>query len=378
MKRYYIVEGDKTTAGGIVQKHTGSGSTTSWHGKTVSNIDDKIDCPACNSVGKIQPVGDRQSFGNRGFIPALNDDLCICKCSPPPKLIHSQTVFYQNISDNVSTASSISSEHGASSQNNFKNNLVDDKKHDNTTCFCNKDITLDLLKAILPSSALSVGLFSKSAYPKIKNMDINVLLESLNKVMKEYEINTCLRKAHFLAQISVEGDHFKTTEEYKNKEGGWNNYHGGQQYHGRGLIQLTHIENYERFGKSIKIDFVPNNIGLVASEPEYAISSASWYWKFGSTWGNGNEYADKDDIHYITMLINGGFNGYCERKSNLIKLIGLMKIKENCKNIKELNHNLGEYTFSKSKLATSNVGKRIWHNYHTNETLKVNVKCERE
>lgn len=130
MKRYYIVEGDKTTAGGIVQKHTGSGSTTSWHGKTVSNIDDKIDCPACNSVGKIQPVGDRQSFGNRGFIPALNDDLCICKCSPPPKLIHSQTVFYQNISDNVSTASSISSEHGASSQNNFKNNLVDDKKQE--------------------------------------------------------------------------------------------------------------------------------------------------------------------------------------------------------------------------------------------------------
>lgn len=27
----------------------------------------------------------------------MNDDLCICKCSPPPKLIHSQEVFYQDV-----------------------------------------------------------------------------------------------------------------------------------------------------------------------------------------------------------------------------------------------------------------------------------------
>ena len=99
MRRYYIIEGDKTTANGIVQKHIGAGSTTSWHGRTVSNIGDKVHCPACKSVGIIQSVGDRNPFGNKGFIPALNDDFCICKCSPPPKLIHSQTVFYQDFRD---------------------------------------------------------------------------------------------------------------------------------------------------------------------------------------------------------------------------------------------------------------------------------------
>lgn len=35
MKRYYIVEGDKTTANGIVQKHTSGASTTSWQGKII-------------------------------------------------------------------------------------------------------------------------------------------------------------------------------------------------------------------------------------------------------------------------------------------------------------------------------------------------------
>lgn len=110
MRRYYIVEGDKTTVSGIVQKHVGAGSTTSWHGRTVSNIGDKVLCPACKSVGIIQPVGERQPLGNKGFIPALNDDLCVCKCSPPPKLIHSQMVFYQdNTAQSSANLSNISS-----------------------------------------------------------------------------------------------------------------------------------------------------------------------------------------------------------------------------------------------------------------------------
>jgi uncharacterized Zn-binding protein involved in type VI secretion len=110
MKRYYIVEGDKTTANGIVQKHTSGASTTSWQGKIISNIGDKVSCPKCKSIGIIQAVGQRKPFGNRGFLPALNNDLCICKCKQPPKLINSQTVFYEDssqiVTDNLSITSS--------------------------------------------------------------------------------------------------------------------------------------------------------------------------------------------------------------------------------------------------------------------------------
>lgn len=99
MRRYHIVEGDKTTADGVVQPHTGSGATFKWHGKTKSYVGDKVLCKDCQSVGVIQASGSRLSFLVNGLMPALNDDLCVCKCSPPPKLVSSQTVFFEDFLD---------------------------------------------------------------------------------------------------------------------------------------------------------------------------------------------------------------------------------------------------------------------------------------
>ena len=261
-----------------------------------------------------------------------------------------------------------------SSQQNLTNTLVDDRKE----CFCTKDITLDLLQQILPKEALSKGLFNRSQYPKIKNMDVSKFLELINKYMKEYEINTCMRKAHFLAQISCEGDHFRTTEEYKNRNGsipsGWNGYFGGSAYHGRGLIQLTHNTNYAKYGAAVGVKFTLANLDLVASDPDHVVHSATWYWSKGSIWGNGNTYSDLDDLHYVTILVNGGFNDYCGRKANLLKLIPLMKIKELCSKVKDKE--IGNYSFSTSKLSQSKGGKSTWLRYHTNKNLVSNVSCE--
>lgn len=120
MKRYYILDGDKTTVGGIVQKHIGGGSTFSWHGKTQSHIGDKVDCPACKSVGIILAVGARVSFNNNGHIPALNGDLCICKCSPSPTLVHSQTVFLQDTDDGIGDSTMISDTLNSSKKYNLR------------------------------------------------------------------------------------------------------------------------------------------------------------------------------------------------------------------------------------------------------------------
>ncbi|UYZ89111.1 PAAR domain-containing protein [Moraxella bovis] len=97
--RYYILEGDTTTAGGIVQKTT---NTLSFkvYGKEQSYIGDDVWCPACQSMGKIIPDQDRLSTKVNGRMPALNDDLCLCKCNPPPKLVHSQTSFKEVIENN--------------------------------------------------------------------------------------------------------------------------------------------------------------------------------------------------------------------------------------------------------------------------------------
>ena len=44
-------------------------------------------------------------------------DLCICKCSPPPKLVHSQTVFYETTNDSHSVTSNSNIEKSSSNIN---------------------------------------------------------------------------------------------------------------------------------------------------------------------------------------------------------------------------------------------------------------------
>jgi hypothetical protein len=65
---------------------------------------DEVSCLACNSRGIIKLGGPRlnERFNNRQV--ALSDDLCICQCSPPPKLVNSQTQKYQFIDAQFSTA----------------------------------------------------------------------------------------------------------------------------------------------------------------------------------------------------------------------------------------------------------------------------------
>ena len=48
---------------------------------------------------------------------------------------------------------------------------------------------------------------------------IDGLVEYLPEALEKYGINTKLRLAHFLAQISHESDHFRTTEEYASEIG---------------------------------------------------------------------------------------------------------------------------------------------------------------
>lgn len=134
MRRYHIVEGDKTTADGVVQPHTGAGATFKWHGKTKSYVGDKVNCPACKSTGIIQASGSRLSFNVHQLMPALDGDLCICKCSPPPKLVHSQTVFYQDVTSGIADTNNATSTHSLNIESDLANNLVKNKDKEKKPC----------------------------------------------------------------------------------------------------------------------------------------------------------------------------------------------------------------------------------------------------
>ncbi|WP_211278892.1 PAAR domain-containing protein, partial [Moraxella equi] len=127
LTRYYILENDTTTAGGIVQTTTNP-TIFNISGKKQSCIGDDVWCPACQSMGKIVPTGPRLSFSLGGAMPALNDDLCLCKCNPPPKLVHSQTSFKEIIDDNRLAQYQKAREQYRQSklQNNFANTQAND------------------------------------------------------------------------------------------------------------------------------------------------------------------------------------------------------------------------------------------------------------
>lgn len=149
------------------------------------------------------------------------------------------------------------------------------------------------------------------------------LQDKYKSLLNAYHVNTPLRIAHFMAQISHESGGFKYLKElgnndyFKKYEGrkdlGNLNEGDGLKFKGRGFIQITGRANYTVLAKDARIDCL-NNPELLEQEPN-AMISALWFWNKNKL----NDLADKDDCKSITKKINGGYNGLAEREKLLIK-----------------------------------------------------------
>lgn len=142
----------------------------------------------------------------------------------------------------------------------------------------------------------------------------------LAATLQDYEIDTPLRMAHFLAQIAHESAGFQTTEEFASGEA----YEGradlgntepgdGKRYKGRGLIQLTGRANYRSLGEKLRRDLEDDP--EQAEEPALSLVIACEYW----TGRRINEHADRDDLIAVTWAVNGGLNGLEDRMAYLVK-----------------------------------------------------------
>ncbi|APR39089.1 PAAR domain-containing protein [Paraburkholderia sp. SOS3] len=87
MKRFYILQGDKTTAGGLVVDGL---DYAFHHGTKFSFLGANVYCPACGTNGVIVPIGPRRKSNLLGKQFALEGDACCCRCHPSPALIASQ------------------------------------------------------------------------------------------------------------------------------------------------------------------------------------------------------------------------------------------------------------------------------------------------
>lgn len=91
MRRALIKLGDKTTAGGIV---TEADHACTHHGAPLSYHGASIYCPACKRTGKACNVPPMRPMIFMGKQALLENDICLCGCNPPPRLIASQSTMY--------------------------------------------------------------------------------------------------------------------------------------------------------------------------------------------------------------------------------------------------------------------------------------------
>jgi putative chitinase len=178
--------------------------------------------------------------------------------------------------------------------------------------------------------------------------------EPLQAAFDKYDINTLKRQAAFIGQCAHESANFKTLEEnlnyrpetlikvwpsrfpdattaqkYANNPQalankvysgrlGNNQENDGWNFHGRGLIQLTGRENYERCGFSLGVDLISNPDWLL--DPKYAALSAGWFWNKKGL----NELADQQEHGMITKRINGGTLGLDDRLQKTTKALAAL------------------------------------------------------
>lgn len=183
-----------------------------------------------------------------------------------------------------------------------------------------------------------------------KNPYIEHWHEAIVKILPDYEINTKLRVAAFLAQCAHESGNFRAIKEnlnyrwetlrklfpkyfptddlakqyagmpnpkkqeaianriYANRMGNGPEESGdGWKYCGRGLIQLTGKYNYERYAESLEISVEEASEHLTTFEG--CVQSACWFWESN----NLNQWADKQDMITLTKRINGGTIGLEDR-----------------------------------------------------------------
>ncbi|PWK86745.1 putative chitinase [Fulvimonas soli] len=212
----------------------------------------------------------------------------------------------------------------------------------------------------------------EAADPDGSSATHEAVLGYLNKFAREYAVNTPARMAHFLSQIGHESGFQATTESlsysakrmhqifgckggpknysaaqddctkgrlrdklwtqqsdyehnaenlgnyvYANRNGNGDEASGdGYKYRGRGLIQLTGRTNYQGFQdrhNALNPDDQQSFIDhpeLVADNTEYAVESAFYFWDAHGI----NATADTGTVKDVTEAVNGGTNGYDDRK----------------------------------------------------------------
>lgn len=108
----------------------------------------------------------------------------------------------------------------------------------------------------------------------------------------------------------------------------------GWKYRGRGPIQITGKDCYNKISEIIKIDLVSNPDIVLDPNIMFKTVGGFWIWK---------NLPKVNDFKQMTRIINGGLNGYNERVEWLKKINKILHFVDNSEiSIKEIQKKLNE------------------------------------
>lgn len=198
-------------------------------------------------------------------------------------------------------------------------------------------ITIEMVRRVAPRMTL--------AYQKA--------LAGADEVLARYGVNeNALRLAHFMAQVAHESGGFTICEEdlsyrtpdriravfgakrfptlesaqpfvrnpiqlarkvYGGRMGNTLTNDDGWRFRGRGPLQLTGRENYQRFGKLVGVDL--ESQPELVNDPRFMLAIPAAYWQDRGC----SPFADADNLTAVTKKINGGTIGLSDRADWLKK-----------------------------------------------------------
>lgn len=172
-------------------------------------------------------------------------------------------------------------------------------------------LSLPLLNQAMPDSAARAPIY----------------LECLNTAMAEFQIDTLLRQACFLAQVCHESGSLRYVEELadgkayditvnpaKAKDLGNTLPGDGPKYRGAGLLQVTGKTNTLACLKALGR---PETDRAYLLTPMGAARSAGWFW---TPYRGLNRLADTGAFGSLTKAINGFYNGIDDRIRHYIRI----------------------------------------------------------
>jgi predicted chitinase len=254
---------------------------------------------------------------------------------------------------------------------------------------CEEEITLKHIEGCF-------GVYSNStSFREDVVKYLNNFIKERKNTDKPIHLNTCLRKAHFFAQVGAEtlgintdwivetdvvpygvnnintslfGDRATKlqnrgqVEEYCNErpqkkllsflyanENSFGNGNGneasgdGYKFRGRGLKQLTGRDNYKNASITLKEIFPDEYVDLEANpdkvkEAKYAVLSAIAYWEKHEIWKTADtiKESSEDNIKKIRRMVNGGTAGWKDAKKFFEKGVEVFKVNE-CSPVESLS-----------------------------------------